>query len=296
MSNQETVTVVIVTYNRLALLQECIEALRGQSRRLDRILVVNNGSTDGTKQWLDTQADLTVIHQANLGGAGGFHTGVKSAHENKADFVWIMDDDTIPEPTALDALLDAYHLVGEAGFVCSRVVFENGVDANQPTLERFRDRRTAITKYLKSGIIEVESCSFVSVLIPSIQISKAGYPLAQMYIWGDDVEYTLRCSKDKPGYLTSRSVAIHKTKATTGWSVAAEVAQQRIKMFKYLYANNVYINYTYGGKLKLAQYLKRSCDHLILCLKAPDHRMDRMMALTCGIFTGIKVILFNSWK
>ena len=54
----QKVIAVVVTYNRLALLSECVTALRNQSRQLDSILVINNGSTDGTEEWLKSQKDI----------------------------------------------------------------------------------------------------------------------------------------------------------------------------------------------------------------------------------------------
>ena len=83
----EKVIAVVVTYNRQALLSECIAALRKQSRPLDAILIINNGSTDGTEAWLTQQPDIIFINQNNAGSSGGFSTGIKWAYENK--YAWI---------------------------------------------------------------------------------------------------------------------------------------------------------------------------------------------------------------
>ncbi len=68
----EKVIAVVVTYNRQKLLSECITALKNQTRKIDKIFVVNNGSTDGTEGWLYQQQGIDFITQPNLGGAGGF--------------------------------------------------------------------------------------------------------------------------------------------------------------------------------------------------------------------------------
>ena len=65
---------VVVTYNRKELLKRNITCLRANTP-VSSIVVVNNGSTDGTGEWLDDQKDLTVIHQENVGGSGGFYRG-----------------------------------------------------------------------------------------------------------------------------------------------------------------------------------------------------------------------------
>ena len=67
---------VVVTYNRRELLKRNIACLR-LNTPVSSIVVVNNGSTDGTGAWLDEQEDLTVIHQENVGGSGGFYRGIQ---------------------------------------------------------------------------------------------------------------------------------------------------------------------------------------------------------------------------
>ena len=95
---------VVVTYNRLNLLKRNIGCLK-QNKPVSSIVVVNNGSTDGTTEWLKEQTDLIVIHQSNVGGAGGFCTGMEYAYRAGADWVWCMDDDVFPRADCLDELL-----------------------------------------------------------------------------------------------------------------------------------------------------------------------------------------------
>ena len=100
------VTAVIVTFNRLVLLQKTLDYVR-MTPLVTHIIVVNNGSTDGTTEWLDTQADLEVIHQDNVGGSGGFYTGMKAAYEGGSDWIWCMADDVCHRPDCLNFLIEA---------------------------------------------------------------------------------------------------------------------------------------------------------------------------------------------
>ena len=84
----EKAIAVVVSYNRRALLSECISALRNQTRKLDSILVINNGSTDDTEEWLKEQSDLVFITQKNLGSSGGFHAGISWAYKNGYSWIW----------------------------------------------------------------------------------------------------------------------------------------------------------------------------------------------------------------
>ena len=97
------ITAVVVTFNRLELLKQGIECLRKQ-QKLTGIIVVNNGSTDGTREWLNAQPGLLVVHQDNVGGSGGFYTGIERAYSEGADWIWCMDDDVFPRPDCLDRL------------------------------------------------------------------------------------------------------------------------------------------------------------------------------------------------
>src|SRR5260221_11867980 len=82
---------IVVTRNRLALLKECVAALRAQTLKPDAIFVIDNASDDGTADWLKEQADLTVIRQANLGSSGGQPRGAKAAQSRRYESIWGTD-------------------------------------------------------------------------------------------------------------------------------------------------------------------------------------------------------------
>jgi rhamnopyranosyl-N-acetylglucosaminyl-diphospho-decaprenol beta-1,3/1,4-galactofuranosyltransferase len=89
----QTVAAVVVTYNRSRLLLECLDALLRQTRPVDKIVLIDNASTDGTVEVLRSRGYLAnpkIDYQRsefNSGGAGGFHDGMKRAHE--LGFDWI---------------------------------------------------------------------------------------------------------------------------------------------------------------------------------------------------------------
>lgn len=87
------VAAVVVTYNRKELLRECLQALLNQTRPLDEIIVVDNASTDGTDQMIPEEfPQITHVRlPENIGGAGGFHEGMKLAYEKGHDWIWVMD-------------------------------------------------------------------------------------------------------------------------------------------------------------------------------------------------------------
>lgn len=92
------ITAVIVTYNRKELLGQNIEMLLKQTIPFDSIIIVDNCSTDGTFEYLKncgwtTEPFIYLKTETNIGGAGGFYTGVKAAYEAGADWIVLMDDE-----------------------------------------------------------------------------------------------------------------------------------------------------------------------------------------------------------
>ena len=108
---------VVVTYNRIELLKRTVRCLQ-QNKPVSSIVVVNNGSTDATAEWLKTQSGLTVINQANVGGSGGFYTGMQYAYQAGADWIWCMDDDVFPRADCLERLLQRRRS-GRYRYTCS---------------------------------------------------------------------------------------------------------------------------------------------------------------------------------
>ena len=217
MAAQPRVVAVVVTWNRWPLLHEALTALTGQHRQPNAIVVVDNASSDGTPPAVrrDFPTVEVVALARNTGGAGGFAAGVTRALALDADLVWLMDDDTVPAPDALAALLDAYQGYPGArpALVASRVVWTDGRDhpMNTPRTKpgaRAAERRTAAAV----GCKPIRSASFVSVLCDASVVRERGLPIADYFLWNDDFEYTTRLLRGRHGLYCPASVAVHKTK------------------------------------------------------------------------------------
>jgi rhamnopyranosyl-N-acetylglucosaminyl-diphospho-decaprenol beta-1,3/1,4-galactofuranosyltransferase len=207
------VVAVVVTYNRRELLVEALTALRTQIRPADAVIVVDNASTDGTASMVRGRFPEVVPIELsrNTGGAGGFAMGVTHALERGADLIWLMDDDTVPEPSALAALLNARNRSVETpALVASRVVWTDGRDhpMNSP-------RMGTIGPGLPADCAPIRSASFVSVLIDATVVRERGLPIADYFLWNDDFEFTTRLLRGRLGLLCHSSVVVHKT-ATFG--------------------------------------------------------------------------------
>jgi len=182
------VTAVVVTYNRLNLLQRCLTALLSQSFSVDSIVVVNNGSTDGTAAWLRAQPGVQVIHQGNDGGAAGFATGITVALTTDCDWVWCMDDDGYPDTDALHELIRFQKL---APCVLNSLVYS--AEESGALLQSFSLRETNEGHF--KGVISGRAAFFNGTLIHRSVIKMAGIPNKKLVIWGDEEEYFFRILK-----------------------------------------------------------------------------------------------------
>ncbi len=211
------VVAVVVTYNRRDLVLESLAALDAQARRPDAVIVVDNASTDGTPEAVRALEGDVILHELerNTGGAGGFAYGIAAALRSAADLIWLMDDDTVPEPDALAALLDARANYREMrpALVASRVVWTDGRDhpMNTPRpkpLMKPVEREAADAV----GCVPVRSASFVSVLVDADICRQRGAPVADYFLWNDDFEFTTRILRGNVGLLCPQSVVVHKTR------------------------------------------------------------------------------------
>ena len=211
------ISAVVVTYNRQELLVASLEALVAQTRPVDRILVVDNASTDDTASIVKTKFPDVEFHRLsqNTGGAGGFAAGLALAMADGADLVWLLDDDTIPRPDALLGLQNAQdrYQGGSVGLTASRVIWTDGRDHPMNTPRRrpgvSRDQVAAASAV---GCIPIRSASFVSVLVDANLARQVGLPEADYFLWNDDFEFTTRLLRNSVGLDCPRSVVEHHTK------------------------------------------------------------------------------------
>ena len=208
---------VIVTFNRLELLKNTIDSVLSQTRQPNHILIINNASTDGTAEYLrkfNGNPLFTCVHEAkNLGGAGGFHNGIRRAYESGADWIWTMDDDSEPSVDALEKLIAP---LGNAlknknvGFLSSQVLWKDNqiCHMNTPIVDRDWPELIGVHE----NLVRLWSASFVSLLVNAEAVSRVGYPVSEFFIWYDDSEFTSRISSQFANYFVPGSIAKHLTR------------------------------------------------------------------------------------
>lgn len=281
-----SVVAIVVTYNRRALVMECVQCLIRQTAPKD-ILVIDNGSIDGTDRALAPLAENGAIRYQNtgrnLGGAGGFQYGIRLAIRLGYETLWIMDDDSMPEPEALQTLLDAASALGEYGFLSGRAVWTDG---SLCRMNIQRDLRMNNLVDFSLPRVPCGAATFVSLLLPARVVREVGLPIGEFFIWADDLEYTRRISRRYPCYVIPASVTVHKCATNNGGNISTDEAA-RIERYRYAYRNEVYV-YRREGLRGFMRLLLRTPLHILRVLvKSRDRRFERIRVILGGTLKGL---------
>lgn len=290
------IVAVVVTYNRKELLLECIQAILNQTYKLEKVIVIDNNSNDGTYECLK---DNNILKKElieykkldkNIGGAGGFYEGMKHSLDYNFDWLWIMDDDTIPKANCLENLVNSLGFIeGKVSYLASTVYGMSGEFMNVPLINTSPSDSGYPDwyKYLNNGIVKIKEATFVSLLINSDAIKKVGLPIKDYFIWGDDTEYTLRLNKYYgSSYLVGNSVVIHKRKIAKNLTLKEEENCNRLKFHYYMVRNNLINQNTYYGLQKMLIFLiKKQLEsfEILFSLKSKN-RIKKFLTIHKGIF------------
>lgn len=287
----KSVVAVIVTYNRKELLERCINQVLRQREASSDVIVVDNASTDGTAEMIAERFNPNVVIYentgANLGGAGGFQYGVRKAVQMGYEYVWIMDDDTLPEETALLELLKADRaLGGRWGFLSSAAYWIDGsvCKANRQKKNEFvfvKDRD------FEQGLVQIRFGSFVSLLVKSSVIREVGLPIGEYFIWTDDYEFCGRISKRYPCYVASSSCVIHAMKNHAKANIATD-SLNRVERYRCLFRNDVHCYRQFGLTGWMYILLKNIYMIVKVLLQAEDGKLCRLRTILQGFKEGLK--------
>lgn len=280
---------VIVTYNRKALLRENIEALTNQSYKKHDILIVDNASTDGTKEMIEKLGVNNLKYYntgKNLGGAGGFAYGMKIAMEGGYDYAWIMDDDSVPDKNALESLVNKAEIINdEFSFFASLVYWTDKkvFPMNYPRTDYKHIQETCCNYLYEYRLIPITGCSFVGCFVNLEVGRKVGLPIAEFFIYGDDVEYTHRLKREKPAYLDLDSTIEHKAPSNSGADIVTADAG-RISRFYHQSRNGMYNARKEKAVFRRILIVFQRLFRIIA--KSRDHKLKRIGVLIRGTFAG----------
>lgn len=234
------IAAVVVTFNRRDALE--ITLARLEHEAVDHIIVVDNASSDGTAAWLATLTNPridTVLLSDNLGGAGGFEAGLKHATQtHDPDWTVLMDDDARPQRGALAefrtqiAKTDSH--TGKYGAVAAAVFYPDGrlCEMNRPSRNPFWNLRLFAKTLLRgtragfhltnddfapdAPVMQIDVASFVGYFVSRAAVTRIGLPEGGLFIYGDDVLYSLRLRRAGIGMVFMPAVRFEHDCGTIG--------------------------------------------------------------------------------
>jgi len=210
------IAAIVATYNRKALLKLCLDSLLAQSRPLDAIYVMDNASDDGTANLVKTEYKNIVYlrNNENMGCSWANHELIKKAYEDGHEWIWIADDDAFFEANALENIVK---FIGLAKNISALACLKMGTDkqilinhAGFYDLRRMEQIPIPSAEY-KKEIIEVDYSSYVGTLISRRAVSLVGYPNKAFFMYGCDVEYSLRLKQVGKILVVANSRVYHPT-------------------------------------------------------------------------------------
>lgn len=284
-------SVIIVTYNRLELLRECLSCVRDNLDLISNVFVINNNSNDGTTDYLNSIKDNIVIPvnlKENIGGAGGFSYGLKYAYENSdSDYFLIMDDDTMIQDSTLPKLyMAAEKLNYNFGFLSSNVRWYK---KDQPSYLNIPIPSKDWNAKSDCGLVKLTSASFVSFFVSRQVVKKLGLPIKEMFIWADDVEYSTRISSKFDSYYVPDSKVIHKCKSNDYGDSIVNCEDRRIFYYQCMFRNRIYIyRKYYGYKYAFLHTIKYLSIVFLIPFKSKNYRLKRIKSILYGVFNGFK--------
>lgn len=287
------ITSVIVTFNRSKLLMRCLAAISGQTRMPNRTLVVDNASTDETRELLQSEGwlsrsdvELLALSQ-NTGGAGGFFSGLDQAADAGAEWIWMMDDDAEPHPDALAELMrvatDSTCVYGSLAVSGEETAWLTTIlDPPLGEVSRADD---------VPACAEVQSLPFLGFLIHRTLVERIGLPDAGFFIAADDVEYCVRAQRAGARIMIAGKSHIEhpKSRPYKVRVLGRTLTCLALPPWKRYYdtRNRLLIARKYYGLRLLTQTIPGSFIRLFAALLKEPRKLAQLHAFTAGFIDGV---------
>lgn len=201
-----TISLVIVTFNRSALLKEMLHSVTLQTIKPDHVFIVDNNSSDNTKDVIsqfiaESSQFLSISYHntgENLGGAGGFEFGSRLAFEKGYEWIWLADDDIVLTPPCLEELCKHFAsgdilqpIRMNIDGTCAEI---SGVDYEINNILRLNPKKIRVVDLFdkKWDTLPIKTIPFEGPLINRKVFTSIGFPNKEFFIFYDDLDFAIR--------------------------------------------------------------------------------------------------------
>ena len=232
MQNAPKVFIIVLNWNGFKHTLECLAFLKALTYDHYEIVVVDNASTDDSEERIrEAYPKLTLIQSgANLGFAGGNNVGIEHALLQDADFVWLLNNDTVVEPDALGQLIAKAQSDPDIGMCGSTLIYYHNRDVVQAYGGGTYNKWLGLTKRLGHGAPRAEPVSAAeverkldyieasSLLVSRAFLDRVGLMEEIYFLYYEEIDWVTRArGRFKLGYAKD-SIVYHKEGSSTGAS------------------------------------------------------------------------------
>ncbi|MBB6327825.1 GT2 family glycosyltransferase [Algoriphagus iocasae] len=270
-----SVTAIIVTYNRLNILKQNLTCVLGQNIVPNNVIIVDNGSNDGTVEFLESlklENVSNIFLQNNIGFGGGLAEGMnKAIVDFDPDYFWLLDDDSFPENDLLEYLLNQSQIIGMDGvFGLSGYIHSNGIPKRP---------NKGVTNFTEVDFVLVDNA-----LISKNVVKKAGVVSGEFFMMCEDYEFSLRARENGfPVFLLFPSEPLVKR-----MHLGSQSSSRTLIWRGYYHTrNHILILKKYYSTKKLLGYINRHSKIILHALIFGPYRFEKVKFRLLGIKDGL---------
>ncbi len=269
MTTTSLVYIIILNWNRWQDTIECVESCLKLTYTNFRILIVDNGSTDNSESILRERFPSVEFVQTgeNLGFAGGNNAGIRRALEQGADYIWLLNNDTVVEPDSLSELMKVAEIGERIGIVGSKVYyydepqkiwFAGGIWDKYRSFTSHRGINEVDTGQY-DGISTVGFISGCSLLARSLMIKEIGMMKEDYFLYWEDVDWNATAAEQGWKILFApRSRIRHKVSSSTN---------DKSRLQSYYFMRSGLLFFQRHAPLRTMPFFLRAMSYAISCYR-----------------------------
>ena len=201
------VATVLLNWNGWKDTLACLASLEGLDYPNYEVVVVDNGSTDGSEDKVrEVYPSMPVLQTGqNLGFAGGNNIGIKYALQRGADYVWLLNNDTVVDATALTTLVEEALQSRDMGMVGSKIYYHDYPDiiwfaGGTINMTTGRTEHILSLKRDSARVIErprdVDYLTACSMLVSRITIEQIGLLDTRFFLYYEETDWAVRARQN----------------------------------------------------------------------------------------------------
>jgi glycosyltransferase involved in cell wall biosynthesis len=297
----------LVTYNRKAVLKRAVAALLGQTVPVACVLIVDNASEDGTEEMLQRNGFLdvqTIVYRrlkCNVGCSAGFAEALSLLLESGYEWLWLLDDDAVAAPTALEVLVTEAKDPNTA--YCSVAVGQGSTNEAlcwPVTLVDAADIPHVVFHHKDlPAVCETTLAPFLGLLLHRSLVEKIGLPDRGFFISGDDAEYSCRMRRHGARIMLVKASRVEhplpRRRVVSIFGTMVQILEQAPWRRYYEVRNRLAIAKRYQGRRLWTEAVPGTFVRWVVTLVYQPERLVQSKAFALGLWHGLRGVTGMRW-